>query len=84
MGTKITPSSGHVFADLGFSEDEAEHLRIRSTLMGAVRKLIEGRKLTQAEAALAAAPPGLGFLSSSGSSSRTSPTSSIAESAPPP
>ncbi|HEV7515511.1 MAG TPA: helix-turn-helix transcriptional regulator [Thermoanaerobaculia bacterium] len=51
MDAKITPSSGNVFADLGFSEDEAEHLRIRSTLMGAVRKLIDDRKLTQAEAA---------------------------------
>lgn len=47
----ITRSSGNVFRDLGFSEDEAEHLRIRSTLMVAVRKLIEERGLTQTEAA---------------------------------
>jgi len=51
MNTKITPSSGNVFRDLGFDEDEAEHLRIRSTLMIAVRKLIEDRGLTQGEAA---------------------------------
>jgi len=51
MDTKITPSSGNVFTDLGFGEDEAEHLRIRSTLMSAVHKLIEDRNLTQAEAA---------------------------------
>jgi len=51
MGAKITPSSGNVFADLGFGEEEAEHLRIRSTLMIEVRKLIEERKLTQGEAA---------------------------------
>jgi predicted XRE-type DNA-binding protein len=51
MDTKITPSSGNVFRDLGFAEDEAEHLRIRSSLMIAVRKLIEDRSLTQAEAA---------------------------------
>lgn len=51
MDTKITPSSGNVFRDLGFAEDEAEHLRVRSTLMVAVRKLIEERSLTQAEAA---------------------------------
>lgn len=51
MRVKITPSSGNVFADLGFSEEEAEHLRIRSTLMIEVRKLIEERKLTQGEAA---------------------------------
>jgi predicted XRE-type DNA-binding protein len=51
MDTKITPSSGNVFRDLGFADDEAEHLRVRSTLMIAVRKLIEERSLTQAEAA---------------------------------
>lgn len=51
MGIKITRSSGNVFTDLGFSEAEAEHLRIRSTLMIGVRKLIEDRQLTQAEAA---------------------------------
>jgi predicted XRE-type DNA-binding protein len=51
MDVKITPSSGNVFTDLGFGDDEAEHLRIRSTLMVEVRKLIEERKLTQAEAA---------------------------------
>ena len=51
MATKITPSSGNVFKDLGFGEEEAEHLRIRSSLMIAARKLIEDRGLTQAEAA---------------------------------
>ncbi len=51
MDAKITPSSGNVFRDLGFDELEAEHLRIRSTLMIAVRKLIEERSLTQGEAA---------------------------------
>lgn len=51
MGTKITPSSGNVFNDLGFGENEAEHLRIRSTLMIAARRLIEDRGLTQADAA---------------------------------
>ncbi|MBW8879202.1 MAG: XRE family transcriptional regulator [Acidobacteria bacterium] len=51
MDAKITPSSGNVFRDLGFDEAEAEHLRIRSTLMIAVRKLIEDRNLTQVEAA---------------------------------
>lgn len=47
----INPSSGNVFADLGFEEAEAEHLRIRSSLMIQVSKLIEDRNLTQAEAA---------------------------------
>jgi predicted XRE-type DNA-binding protein len=50
MDIKIIPSSGNVFTDLGFSE-EAEPLRIRSTLMIEVRKLVEARKLTQGEAA---------------------------------
>lgn len=51
MGSKITPSSGNVFADLGFEPEEAEHLRIRSDLMSALKSLIEDRNLTQAEAA---------------------------------
>lgn len=51
MDVKITPSSGNVFTDLGFGEEEAEHLRIRSTLMIEVRRLIEERELTQTAAA---------------------------------
>jgi predicted XRE-type DNA-binding protein len=50
-GTAITLSSGNVFKDLGFAEDEAENLRIRSSLMIAAQSLIEDRSLTQAEAA---------------------------------
>jgi predicted XRE-type DNA-binding protein len=48
---KITPSSGNVFRDLGFSREEAEHLLIRSDLMIAVQKALERRGLKQAEAA---------------------------------
>ncbi|MBI2834178.1 MAG: XRE family transcriptional regulator [Acidobacteria bacterium] len=48
---KITPSSGNVFRDLGFSREEAEHLVIRSDLMIAVQKEIEHRALKQAGAA---------------------------------
>jgi len=51
MNKPITPSSGNVFRDLGFGEAEAEHLRVRSSLMIEVRKLIEDRSLTQSEAA---------------------------------
>lgn len=51
MKTKIRRSSGNVFRDLGFSPDEAEHLKIRSTLMMQIRKLLETRRLTQAAAA---------------------------------
>lgn len=48
---KITPSSGNVFRDLGFTREEAEHLLIRSDLMIAVQKALERRGLKQAEAA---------------------------------
>ena len=48
---KITPSSGNVFRDLGFSREEAEHLLIRSDLMIAVQKALERRALKQTDAA---------------------------------
>jgi len=48
---KITPSSGNVFRDLGFSREESEHLMVRSDLMIAVQKALERRALKQAEAA---------------------------------
>ena len=48
---KLTRSSGNVFRDLGFAEEEAEHLRLRSLLMIEVCQLIEARGLTQREAA---------------------------------
>jgi predicted XRE-type DNA-binding protein len=48
---KITPSTGNVFRDLGFSTEEAEHLLIRSDLMAAAQKAIQRRGLKQAEAA---------------------------------
>ena len=51
MSIKSIRSSGNVFKDLGFSPEEAEHLRIRSCLMAHIRKLIEARQLTQSEAA---------------------------------
>ena len=44
-------SSGNVFVHLGFDPDQAEHLRIRSTLMVTLGKLLRDRELTQAEAA---------------------------------
>lgn len=51
MDGKITPSTGNVFKDLGFGDEEAEHLRIRSTLMSAICRIIADQALTQAEAA---------------------------------
>jgi predicted XRE-type DNA-binding protein len=51
MTTKIRRSTGNVFRDLGFSSDEAEHLKVRSSLMIQIRKVLESRRLTQAQAA---------------------------------
>lgn len=48
---KITPSSGNVFRDLGFSPEEAEHLLVRSDLMIAVQKALDRRGVKQADAA---------------------------------
>jgi predicted XRE-type DNA-binding protein len=48
---KVTPSSGNVFRDLGFSSEEAEHLLIRSDLLIQLQKAIAARGLTQAKAA---------------------------------
>ena len=48
---KVRRSTGNVFADLGFEKEEAEHLRIRSALMGTVRQVITDREMTQAQAA---------------------------------
>lgn len=45
------PSSGNVFADLGFDAEEAQNLKVRADLMIEVTKLIESRGLTQAAAA---------------------------------
>ena len=44
-------SSGNVFADLGYSADEAAILQMRSDLMANLRKFIKVKKLTQSKAA---------------------------------
>ena len=51
MKLKVSRSSGNVFKDLGFTSEEAEHLRIRSDLMIQLQKLIAGRGLRQAQVA---------------------------------
>ena len=51
MKVKITPSTGNVFRDLGFSRAEAEHLVVRSDLMIRLQKMIASRRLTQTELA---------------------------------
>lgn len=48
---RVTPSTGNVFRDLGFSKEEAEHLLIRADLLIQVQKSIKSRGLKQAEAA---------------------------------
>ena len=47
----ITESSGNVFADLGYSPDEAAILQMRADLMADLRKFIKTKKITQTEAA---------------------------------
>ncbi len=48
---KVTPSTGNVFRDLGFSKHESEHLLVRADLLIQLQKAIEARGLRQAEAA---------------------------------
>jgi predicted XRE-type DNA-binding protein len=48
---KVTPSTGNVFRDLGFSREESEHLVVRADLLIQVQKTIASRRLTQSETA---------------------------------
>ena len=48
---KVTPSTGNVSRDLGFSGEEAEHLLIRADLLIQLQKAIASRGLTQAKTA---------------------------------
>jgi len=48
---RVTPSSGNVFRDLGFSKEESEHLLVRADLLIQVQKAIASSGLKQAEAA---------------------------------
>jgi predicted XRE-type DNA-binding protein len=51
MKKTSTKSSGNVFTDLGFTPDEAAILKMRADLMADLRRFIEAKKLTQAQAA---------------------------------
>jgi predicted XRE-type DNA-binding protein len=51
MKLKVARSSGNVFSDLGFAEEEAEHLKVRADLLIQIQKVLEDRGLKQAEAA---------------------------------
>jgi len=46
----ITASSGNVFADIGFSPDEAANLQIRSQLLSELATIIAESGMTQTEA----------------------------------
>jgi predicted XRE-type DNA-binding protein len=48
---RVTPSTGNVFRDLGFSKEESEHLLVRADLLIEVQKSITSKRLTQAAAA---------------------------------
>ncbi len=49
--TKIVQGSGNVFRDLGFPEEEARNLALRSELMVRIEEYVEQSGLTQARAA---------------------------------
>ena len=51
MKEPIVKSSGNLFLDLGFPPEEAAILQMRSEVMADLRKFIQSKKLTQAEAA---------------------------------
>jgi predicted XRE-type DNA-binding protein len=51
MTVQARRSTGNVFSELGFGEDEAENLKIRADLMIELTKLIEAHELKQAAAA---------------------------------
>jgi predicted XRE-type DNA-binding protein len=47
----VTPATGNVFRDPGFSAEEAEHLLVRADLLIQLQKTIVSRGLTQTKAA---------------------------------
>ncbi|HEX4959414.1 MAG TPA: helix-turn-helix transcriptional regulator [Thermoanaerobaculia bacterium] len=51
MTVRARRSTGNVFSDLGFGEDEAETLKIRADLMIELSSVIEAQGLTQSAAA---------------------------------
>jgi predicted XRE-type DNA-binding protein len=48
---RVTPSTGNVFRDLGFSKEESEHLLVGADLLIQVQKAIASKRLKQAETA---------------------------------
>jgi predicted XRE-type DNA-binding protein len=49
----VTPSSGNVFADVGFAPEEAALLQLRAQLMTDLRETLVARGWTQVQAAAA-------------------------------
>jgi len=49
--TVLKKGSGNVFADLGFTESEAQNLALRSDLMIRIEKLVQESGMTQQQAA---------------------------------
>lgn len=47
----VTKGSGNVFLDVGFSPAEAENLKLKSTLVGALRMIVQQNDLNNNEAA---------------------------------
>jgi len=48
---KITRGSGNVFADIGFSPDEAQNLLLRSDMMTRIERFVKRAGMTQTDAA---------------------------------
>jgi len=51
MSKAVVNSSGNVFIDLGYSQEEAAILQMRADLMADLRNFIKAKKLTQTKAA---------------------------------
>jgi len=51
MNESIIESSGNVFADLGYSPEEAAVFQMRADLMAELRRYIKAKKLTQTKSA---------------------------------
>jgi predicted XRE-type DNA-binding protein len=51
MSKTVVNSSGNVFIDLGYSQEEAAILQMRADLMADLRKFIKAKKLTQTKVA---------------------------------
>jgi predicted XRE-type DNA-binding protein len=58
----VTPADANIFAELGFDEEEAENLRMRSVLMTELRGLIAGMAQRDAASLLRTTQPRVSHL----------------------